>query len=154
MGLGRSRRDTYVRSWTAVDNYSHIQHNYHISDGVAIWVKIQVSNNVVVREIGHTDKPIIVDRSPPIPRLVYEEVSTVASTWRQFADPESDIKSYLVYIYRKPTGPSGRKVVLHTEKNIAPSVNSPDRHHFHLHHSDFVRVDVTAQQTVPRQTAR
>ena len=32
------------------------------------------------------------------------EASTVASTWRQFADPESGLKSYLVKIYRKPAG--------------------------------------------------
>ncbi|KAI0221460.1 hypothetical protein LSAT2_027216 [Lamellibrachia satsuma] len=48
MGLGRSRMDTYVLSWTAVDNYSHIQHNYHIPDGVAVWMKTRVSNNVSV----------------------------------------------------------------------------------------------------------
>ncbi|KAI0241220.1 hypothetical protein LSAT2_032838 [Lamellibrachia satsuma] len=266
MGLGRSRRDTYVLGWTAVDNYTHIQHNYHIPDGVAVWVKIRVSNNVDLRAIGHADKPIIVDRSPPIPGLVYDgdklkkdisfqssssqycanwngfgdpesgltkyvitlgtsagsddivpytrlshdvtsqcvdglhlqhkavyfvsvtavngglvernvtvnsdgvyvdltppvkgvvkdgkdpnederyssEASTVASTWRQFSDPESGLKSYLVNIYRKPAGPNSREVVLHTEKNIAPSVNSLERHHFHLHHGDFVHVDVTA----------
>ena len=33
---------------------------------------------------------------------------------------------------------------LHTEKNLAPSVSSLERHHFHLHHGDFVRVDVTS----------
>ncbi|KAI0232657.1 hypothetical protein LSAT2_017054 [Lamellibrachia satsuma] len=38
--------------------------------------------------------------------------------------------------------PSSRKVVLHTEKNIAPSVNSFERRHSIC--TDFVHVDVTA----------
>jgi len=35
-------------------------------------------------------------------------------------------------------------VILHTETNLAPSVSSLERHHFHLQHGDFIRVDVTA----------
>ena len=44
MGLGLSRRDTYVLGWTTIDNYTHIQYSYHIPDGVAVWVKIRVAN--------------------------------------------------------------------------------------------------------------
>ena len=44
------------------------------------------------------------DKDPNEDERYSSEASTVASTWKQFADPESDIKSYLVNIYGKPTG--------------------------------------------------
>ena len=44
------------------------------------------------------------DKDPNEDERYSSEAFTVASTWKQFADPESDIKSYLVNIYRKPTG--------------------------------------------------
>ena len=44
------------------------------------------------------------DKDPNEDKRYSPEASTVASTWRQFVDPESDVKSYLVNIYRKPTG--------------------------------------------------
>ncbi|KAI0233085.1 hypothetical protein LSAT2_016643 [Lamellibrachia satsuma] len=107
MGLGRSRMDTYVLSWTAVDKNSHIQHNYHIPDGVAVWMKTRVSNNVDLSAIGHTNKPIIVDRSPPIPGLVYDgdnlkkdisfksSSSRYCANWNGFGDPESGLSIFI-----------------------------------------------------------
>ena len=59
---------------------------------------------------------VSVDMMPPVKGVVKDhkdpnedemhssEASTVASTWRQFADPESGLKSYLVNICRKPSG--------------------------------------------------
>ena len=44
------------------------------------------------------------DKDPNEDERYSSEASNVASTWKQFADPESDIKSYLVNIYRKSTG--------------------------------------------------
>ncbi|KAI0239494.1 hypothetical protein LSAT2_009793 [Lamellibrachia satsuma] len=77
--------------------------NYHIPDGMAVWVKTRVSNNVDLRAIGHTGKPIIVDRSPPIPGLVYDgdnlkkdisfqsSSSQYCANWNGFGDPESGL---------------------------------------------------------------
>ena len=57
-----------------------------------------------------------VDLTPPLKGLVKDgkdpnvdekyssEAATVASTWKQFSDPESGIKSYQVDVYRKPAG--------------------------------------------------
>ena len=50
-------------------------------------------------------KGVVKDRKDPNEDEMYSsEASTVASTWRQFADPESGLKSYLVNICRKASG--------------------------------------------------
>ena len=50
-------------------------------------------------------KGVVKDHKDPNKDEMYSsEASTVASTWRQFADPESGLKSYLVNICRKPSG--------------------------------------------------
>ena len=45
VGLGRSRRDTYLVPWMTVQNYSHVVHKFRVPDGVPAWVKIRVTNN-------------------------------------------------------------------------------------------------------------
>jgi len=45
VGLGRSRRDTYLLAWSPVSNFSHVEFNYQIPDGVPAWVKTRVTNN-------------------------------------------------------------------------------------------------------------
>ena len=45
VGLGRSRRDTYLLPWTTVQNYSHVEHKFRVPDGVPAWVKMRVTNN-------------------------------------------------------------------------------------------------------------
>ena len=56
--------------------------------------------------IGHTDKPIIVDRSPTIPGLVYDgdnlkkdisfqsSSSQYCANWNGFGDPESRLSMF------------------------------------------------------------
>ena len=63
-----------------------------------------------------THVTVYVDVTPPVKGLVTDglnpdederyssEASTVASTWKNFSDPESGLKSYLINIYRKPAG--------------------------------------------------
>ena len=45
VGLGRSRRDTYILPWRTVQNYSHVEYNFRIPDGKPAWVKMRVTNN-------------------------------------------------------------------------------------------------------------
>ena len=47
----------------------------------------------------------------------------------------------------------GNEIVIHTEENIDPSISSMVRHHFHLHHGDFVRVDVTSTNKADSTTS-
>ena len=50
-------------------------------------------------------KGVVKDGKDPNEDMRYSsKASTVASTWKQFSDPESGLKNYLVNIYRKPAG--------------------------------------------------
>ncbi|KAK2165039.1 hypothetical protein NP493_1368g00012 [Ridgeia piscesae] len=275
VGLGRSRRDTYLLPWTTVQNYSHVEHKFRVPDGVPAWVKMRVTNNVELRAVGHSAKAIIVDISPPLPGLVYDgndqggdiafqsssarycaswhdfrdpesgiskylfdlgttpgsadvvaniampytvtshcvdglqlqhkrvyyssvtafngaiseknvsvssdgvyvdvtpplkgivkdgndpnsdeiyssEPSTVSSAWREFSDPESGIKRYSVDVYKTSAGSNSKESIIYATVKVDPSVNSMVRHHFHLHHGDFVRVDVTATNKAESSTS-
>ena len=51
------------------------------------------------------------------------------------------------------SGHDSKEVVIHTEENIDPSISSTVRHHFHLHHGDFVRVDVTSTNKAESSTS-
>ena len=42
------------------------------------------------------------------------------------------------------SGTNSEEFVIYTKENVQPSISSMVRHHFHLHHGDFVRVDVTS----------
>lgn len=42
---------------------------------------------------------------------------------------------------------------MYTNENVEPSVSSMVRHHFHLHHGDAVRVEVTAANKADSTTS-
>ena len=49
-----------------------------------------------------------------------------------------------LHFHSQLAGNSSKEFVMYTNENVDASVNSMVRHHFHLHHGDFVRVEVTA----------
>ena len=61
---------------------------------------------------------VYVDTTPPLKGIVSDgidpntdirytsEPATVASTWKEFSDPESGIQSYVIDVYRKTGGES------------------------------------------------
>ena len=44
-GLGRSKRDTYLKPWEDVPHRSPMIYNYKIQDGIPAWVKLRVTNH-------------------------------------------------------------------------------------------------------------
>ena len=50
------------------------------------------------------------------------------------------------------SGSNDKESIIYTTENFDPSVNSMVRHHFHLHHGDFVRVEVTATNKADSST--
>jgi len=50
-------------------------------------------------------------------------------------------------------GAGTTEAVIHTEKDILPTESSLTLHHFHLHHGDFVRVDVSATNRAGASTS-
>nr|XP_006817933.1 PREDICTED: uncharacterized protein LOC100377080 [Saccoglossus kowalevskii] len=105
-GLGRSNRDVYLLGWQRHDNITHIGLDYCIADGIPAWIKIRAINNVDLRTVGHSDFPILVDRSHPIPGDVfdgsqhgvdidYQSTSdAICANWQNFLDMESGIRKY------------------------------------------------------------
>jgi len=59
---------------------------------------------------------VYIDVTPPLKGIVKDgkdpssdekyssEASTVASTWKQFSDPESGLRGYHVDVFRRPAG--------------------------------------------------
>ena len=58
----------------------------------------------------------------------------------------------LAYIFTQLAGNNSQEFVMYTNENVDASVNSMVRHHFHLHHGDFVRVEVTATNKADSST--
>ena len=45
-----------------------------------------------------------------------------------------------------------KESIIHSEKKIGSSVSALQLHHFHLHHGDFVRIDVSATNRAEAST--
>jgi len=58
----------------------------------------------------------------------------------------------LVYTFTQLAGNNSQEFVMYTNENVDASVNSMVRHHFHLHHGEFVRVEVTATNRADSST--
>uniref|UniRef100_A0ABM0M0H6 Uncharacterized protein LOC100366953 n=1 Tax=Saccoglossus kowalevskii TaxID=10224 RepID=A0ABM0M0H6_SACKO len=104
-GLGKSNRDVYLLGWQRHDNITHISLDYCIEDGIPAWFKIRATNNVYLRGVGHSDFPIIVDRSPPEPGVVFDgdnhgvdidfqSMPHICANWQNFHDLQSGISKY------------------------------------------------------------
>ncbi|XP_077992165.1 uncharacterized protein LOC144446291 [Glandiceps talaboti] len=105
-GLGRSNRDVYLLGWQRHDNLTHISFDFCIPDGIPAWIKVRAINNVDLRTVGHSDFPVIVDRSPPIAGDVFDGPdlgvdidyqsmqNTICVNWQNFYDEQSGISKY------------------------------------------------------------
>ncbi|XP_077996024.1 uncharacterized protein LOC144449371 [Glandiceps talaboti] len=88
----------------------------------------------------------IKDGLDPTKDMVYSsERATVSANWDGFYDPESSMKEYTVTVWRKHADTGNYTYptrVIHNPQTVTPYSNSIDWHHFHLHHGDFVYVEV------------
>ncbi|KAK7494165.1 hypothetical protein BaRGS_00014638, partial [Batillaria attramentaria] len=78
-----------------------------IRDGVPVWVRLRVENNVELQAIGHAKSPIIVDTTPPLAGTVYDgsfsrhdlsfskDQFQYCANWYNFSDPQSGIDFYM-----------------------------------------------------------
>ncbi|XP_035668224.1 uncharacterized protein LOC118410558 isoform X2 [Branchiostoma floridae] len=106
-GLGRTKRDVHLMDWYRHGNTTHTSVNFHIPDGVPAWVKVRAINNVDLREVGHSESPILVDTTPPAVGILYDgsvhghdlkftsDPRKICANWKDFHDEESGLSHYL-----------------------------------------------------------
>ncbi|XP_070573546.1 uncharacterized protein [Ptychodera flava] len=73
------------------------------------------------------------------------KAASVSANWNEYFDPESNIKEYIVTVWRRHA-PQGNSTppfhIIHDSESIPSSDNSINWHHFHLHHMDYVFVEL------------
>ncbi|KAL3857351.1 hypothetical protein ACJMK2_012027 [Sinanodonta woodiana] len=111
-GLGRTKHDVELRGYS--------RHNYMVRDdpflvidnldlepGIPAWIRLRAVNNVELFGSGHSNEPIMVDKTPPLPGKVLDgdvlgqdreyqhDTDTICSQWIYFYDPESGINQFI-----------------------------------------------------------
>ncbi|KAL3873866.1 hypothetical protein ACJMK2_036950, partial [Sinanodonta woodiana] len=112
--MGITTRDCALMNWFRYPYGQNISHIYQIPDGVPAWIRLRAINNVELRTIGHANQAIIVDRTPPIPGVVFDgpifrtdlmftmNIKSVCVSWFNFYDPESGIGKYEAGVGTEP----------------------------------------------------
>ncbi|XP_070573548.1 uncharacterized protein [Ptychodera flava] len=73
------------------------------------------------------------------------KAATVSANWDGYYDPESQIKEFMVTVWRRPNlqgNPSPQMQVIHEAESVSSSKNFINWHHFHLHHKDYIHVEL------------
>ncbi|XP_062598765.1 uncharacterized protein LOC134260192, partial [Saccostrea cucullata] len=110
-GLGKTKHDVEVRGYSEI-SYPKRENPYilitdlNITDGEPAWLRLRAVNNVELSKAGHSDDPILIDRTNPIAGEVLDgstlgqdqtyqpENNRICASWKGFYDPESGIEEY------------------------------------------------------------
>ncbi|PVD18248.1 hypothetical protein C0Q70_21774, partial [Pomacea canaliculata] len=109
--LGRTVLNCDILGWLEADTESKTEGPASITNqiinGVPVWIRIRVQNNVELQAVGHANSPIIVDMTPPLVGKVYDgpltrhdlsyskDSNMYCANWYNFTDPESGIGFYM-----------------------------------------------------------
>eukprot|EP00105_Crassostrea_gigas_P044578 XP_019928726.1 PREDICTED: uncharacterized protein LOC105342845 [Crassostrea gigas] len=142
--LGKSTRDCDELMWVPMEYNQNMTYLKKITEGVPIWVKVTVVNNVDLRTIGRCDSPLIVDNSPPVAGTVndgeiygldldftrYED--KICSNWQSFYDPQSGIAMYMVGVGSSPNQTDVANLTRFSSKSHVACVElKPDKYLSH-----------------------
>ncbi|XP_062567667.1 uncharacterized protein LOC134229900 [Saccostrea cucullata] len=110
-GLGKTKHDVEVRGYSKFD-YKQTENPYivikdlNLTDGEPAWIRLRAVNNVELFTAGHSDDPILIDRTKPYPGKVLDgstldedeayqsKTNEICASWKGFYDPESGISQY------------------------------------------------------------
>ncbi|XP_061197209.1 uncharacterized protein LOC133205414 [Saccostrea echinata] len=110
-GLGKTKHDVEVRGYSKFD-YKQTENPYivikdlNLTDGEPAWIRLRAVNNVELFTAGHSDDPILIDRTKPNPGKVLDgstldedeayqsKTDEICASWKGFYDPESGISQY------------------------------------------------------------
>ncbi|XP_013400528.1 uncharacterized protein LOC106166497 [Lingula anatina] len=110
LALGKTKYDAKIRPFSRHDHIER-KHAYllledpGIPDGIPAWIRVRAINNVELFTTGHSDEPIMIDRSEPIAGDLFDGKNlhvdidyqanndSICVHWKGFYDPESGIDS-------------------------------------------------------------
>ncbi|XP_078620549.1 uncharacterized protein LOC144887293 isoform X2 [Branchiostoma floridae x Branchiostoma japonicum] len=107
IGLGKSKRDTYILDWFLHEDTQFVNFTYKVEDGLPTWLRIRAVNHVDLRTTGHGPYPIMIDMTHPLAGEIYDGKShgrqenytatqgEYCSNWENFRDPDTGIADYL-----------------------------------------------------------
>ncbi|CAH1249045.1 SELE [Branchiostoma lanceolatum] len=107
IGLGKSKRDTYILEWFLHEDTSFVNFTHKIQDGLPTWLRIRAVNHVDLRTSGSGPYPIMIDMTHPLAGEIYDGKShgrqvnftamqgEICSNWKDFRDPDTGIADYL-----------------------------------------------------------
>nr|XP_006817093.1 PREDICTED: uncharacterized protein LOC100376421 [Saccoglossus kowalevskii] len=124
-------------------------------------------NTIVAVNMGHkklttkvTTDGFLCDETSPLVGWIHDglnadedieftsEASTVSANWGDFYDPESNIDNYFVNVWRKHADDDGITAYpttnIHGPESLSGATSFINWHHFHLHHGDFVYIELEA----------
>ncbi|KAK3589126.1 hypothetical protein CHS0354_017092 [Potamilus streckersoni] len=111
-GLGRTKHDVELRPYSrhnymVRDDPFLVIENLNLEPGVPAWIRLRAVNNVELFGSGHSNEPIMVDKTPPLPGNVLDgdvlgkdreyqhNTDKICSQWIYFYDPESGINQFI-----------------------------------------------------------
>ncbi|KAI6660257.1 hypothetical protein LOD99_10427 [Oopsacas minuta] len=109
LGAGLTISDIAVLAWTPIfiNRTATLTHKIDVPDGTRAFIRIRATNHVDLSSASYAPRPIIVDRTPPIPGVVLDgdgpgntdwkyqaSGSVLCAKWRNFVDPQSGISAY------------------------------------------------------------
>ncbi|XP_078621329.1 uncharacterized protein LOC144887805 [Branchiostoma floridae x Branchiostoma japonicum] len=107
IGLGESKRDTYIMDWFLYEDTKFLNFTHKIQDGVPTWLRIRAVNNVDLRTASSSPNAIVVDTTHPLAGELYDgkshgrqvnfqsSQSEICANWENFRDPDTGIADYL-----------------------------------------------------------
>ncbi|XP_055957638.1 uncharacterized protein LOC126824831 [Patella vulgata] len=108
--LGETTKDCFISDWKRYPHSGQIIHNTSLPGGVPVWTKIRAWNNVELASIKPSDRPLIIDVTPPIAGQVFDGPiykhdqtytkynNKLCANWIDFYDPESGIASFTLFV--------------------------------------------------------
>ncbi|KAK6192291.1 hypothetical protein SNE40_003784 [Patella caerulea] len=108
--LGETTKDCFISDWKRYPHSGQIIHNTSLPGGVPVWTKIRAWNHVQLASIKSSDRPLIIDITPPIAGQVFDGPiykhdqsytkynNKLCANWIDFYDPESGIASFKLFV--------------------------------------------------------
>eukprot|EP00118_Oscarella_pearsei_P018126 m.184105 g.184105 ORF g.184105 m.184105 type:complete len:5153 (+) comp39317_c0_seq2:47-15505(+) len=138
-GIGKTIHDNFLRHWTRYGHgeKSQLRILVSIPDGVPAWVRLRAIDNVYLMATGHSNKPLLLDHSPPVAGFVNDgknrgfdlkftaESNQYCFNWDDFHDADSGINAVAFAGVGSTQGSFdivGRKSVAYYQKSVCFSV--------------------------------
>ncbi|CAH1794764.1 unnamed protein product [Owenia fusiformis] len=131
----------------------HLEHNityftvlYAVNGGHKL-LNVSVTTNGVLVDMTEPNTGLLRDGlDANVDKNFTSAAASVLANWNGFNDPESEVISYSLAVYKQRPSDSDdvytEDILIHEGESIGGNVSQIEWHHFHHHHGDYIYVEM------------